>query len=116
MPIKVMPAMRTQRVFPAVTSGDYAIFVVGGVSQGKLVGSCEHYSVQSNEWMSLAPLPIAVHGSGAALPNHVKRILHVGFDNQIVDCTVMLLSFCKTINSYLSQMLTIDIRFLFEYY
>lgn len=36
-----------------------------------MLDSCEFYSVQSNEWISLAPLPISVHGSGAALPNQV---------------------------------------------
>ena len=41
------------------------------MSRGKALESCEHYSVQSNEWIPLAPLPVAIHGSGAALPNHV---------------------------------------------
>ena len=45
--------------------------ILGGLSQGKVISSCEHYSVQSNEWISLAALPVAIHGSGAALPNQI---------------------------------------------
>ena len=89
-PTQVMPPMRMQRIFPAVCSADYTIFVIGkkrelffgyflktnspftgGISRGKFVDSCEFYSVQSNEWISLAPLPVAIHGAGAALPNQV---------------------------------------------
>lgn len=44
---------------------------LGGISGGKLIDSCEFYSVQSNEWISLAPLPVGIHGAGAALPNQV---------------------------------------------
>ncbi|KAI9553491.1 hypothetical protein GHT06_021403 [Daphnia sinensis] len=70
-PTQVMPPMRTQRIFPAFCSADYTIFIIGGICGGKLIDSCEFYSVQSNEWISLAPLPIGIHGSGAALPNQV---------------------------------------------
>ncbi|XP_057378242.1 kelch-like protein diablo [Daphnia carinata] len=70
-PTQVMPPMRTQRIFPAFCSADYTIFIIGGICGEKLIDSCEFYSVQSNEWISLAPLPIGIHGSGAALPNQV---------------------------------------------
>ena len=36
-----------------------------------MADSCEFYSVQSNEWISLAPLPVGIHGGGAALPNQI---------------------------------------------
>ncbi|XP_046455212.1 kelch-like protein 3 [Daphnia pulex] len=74
-PTQVMPPMRTQRIFPAFCSADYTIFVIGGICGGKLIDSCEFYSVQSNEWISLASLPIGIHGSGAALPNQVLCVI-----------------------------------------
>ena len=91
-PTQVIPPMQMQRIFPAVVSSDYTIFVIGikthsllnhffqinqqllfagGISGGKLINQCEYYSVQSNEWISLANFPVSIHGCGAALPNHV---------------------------------------------
>lgn len=49
--------------------------VAGGISREKTIDSCEFYSVQSNEWITLAPLPVPIHGGGAALPNQVLCVV-----------------------------------------
>ena len=93
---QVIPTMKVHRAFAAVCNSDYNIFVMGnitkvedidfrtfqnvlyptgGINREKLVDVCEFYNVQSNEWSTLAPLPIAVHGSGAAYPNQVICII-----------------------------------------
>jgi hypothetical protein len=55
--------------FPAAFDGNDYIYVFGGrtnQTSGTEIASVLRYSVSSNNWTSVAPLPVAVAGSGAA--------------------------------------------------
>lgn len=63
---RVIPTMRHARLFAAVTAKDYEVFVIGGADSSAFLDVVEYYSIQSNVWCNLAPLPLAVLGAGAA--------------------------------------------------
>ncbi|PSN37426.1 hypothetical protein C0J52_19033 [Blattella germanica] len=56
---RVIPTMRYPRFYVAVAAKDYEVFVI-------VLDVVEYYSIQSNVWSDLAPLPVAVQGAGAA--------------------------------------------------
>jgi hypothetical protein len=67
-PIASMPALRYN--FPAVFDKTNLIYVFGGYSEtssGQEITAALRYSVSKNTWTNLAPMPVAVAGSAAAL-------------------------------------------------
>jgi hypothetical protein len=69
-------------------------FVVGGTNSSTVLDVVEYYSIQSNVWCDLAPLPLAVLGAGAAF---IEQKLYVvggkgktGYENAVWVC------FCRS--------------------
>ncbi|XP_069687912.1 kelch-like protein diablo [Periplaneta americana] len=71
---RVIPTMHHARFYAAVAAKDYVVFVVGGTNSSTVLDVVEYYSIQSNVWSDLAPLPIAVQGAGAVI---LDQQLHV---------------------------------------
>jgi len=98
--MSVIPTMKQCRYYPATAAQKHSVFVIGqlvtaptlvaaffpiltffypspgGQDCGFPVSTVEKYSVLENRWMTLSPLPISVHGCGAAIVN--TRLYVVG--------------------------------------
>nr|CAD7440605.1 unnamed protein product [Timema bartmani] len=62
---RVIPTMQHPRLYPAVATRDYEVFVAGGYNLSSLLNSVEYYSIQSHVWTTLTPLPVSLQGAGA---------------------------------------------------
>nr|CAD7265187.1 unnamed protein product [Timema shepardi] len=62
---RVIPTMQHPRLYPAVATRDYEVFVAGGYNVSSLLNSVEYYSLQSHVWTTLTPLPVSLQGAGA---------------------------------------------------
>jgi hypothetical protein len=65
----VIPTMKQCRYYPAVASQEHKIIIIGGQDSGFALNIVERYDVLCNRWESLCPLPVSVHGCGAAFVN-----------------------------------------------
>lgn len=72
----VIPTMKQCRYYAATATQDYSIYIIGGQDCGFGLNIVEKYDVLRNKWESLSPLPISVHGCGAAFVN--SRLYLVG--------------------------------------
>nr|CAD7588425.1 unnamed protein product [Timema genevievae] len=62
---RVIPTMQHPRLYPAVATRDYEVFVAGGYNLSSLLNSVEYYSIQSHVWTTLTRLPVSLQGAGA---------------------------------------------------
>lgn len=72
----VIPTMKQCRYYAAIATLDYSVYIIGGQDCGFGLNIVEKYDVLRNRWESLSPLPISVHGCGAAFVN--SRLYLVG--------------------------------------
>lgn len=67
--VAVIPTMRQCRFYAAVASVPYKLYIIGGQDCGFPLNIVERYDILQNSWETLSPLPVSVHGCGAAFVN-----------------------------------------------
>jgi hypothetical protein len=76
-----------------VSSKNILFCFVGGTNSSEVLDVVEYYSIQSNVWCDLAPLPLAVLGAGAAFLDQKLYVVggksRTGFENGVW------VSFCR---------------------
>ncbi|XP_033609735.1 kelch-like protein 2 isoform X2 [Cryptotermes secundus] len=82
-----IPPMSYGHICAAVTARDYEVFVIGGTGRSTVLDDVECYSIKSNTWRDLEPLPMAVQGAGAAFLDLKLYVVggrgRIGYENKV---------------------------------
>nr|XP_018916480.1 PREDICTED: kelch-like protein 8 [Bemisia tabaci]XP_018916481.1 PREDICTED: kelch-like protein 8 [Bemisia tabaci] len=88
---KVIPTMSQARHYPGIAVHDDCLYVLGGNNNDVQLASVEMYSVASNEWRELPPMPITLAGCAATCYNGTAYVCG-GVIDMVPNTTSLILS------------------------